>query len=85
MKDVFIVAAGRTPIGSFGGVFAGLPATELGALAVKGTLESIRFDPARIDELYFGSVVQANLGQGSCHAGGAGSRTPPFSSCHAHQ
>ncbi|MBX2954479.1 MAG: thiolase family protein [Leadbetterella sp.] len=63
MKDVFIVAAKRTPIGSFGGVFAGLAATELGALAVKGALESIHFDPSGVDELYFGSVVQANLGQ----------------------
>ncbi len=63
MRDVFIVAAKRTPIGSFGGYFAGLPATELGAIAVKGALESIGFDPAAVDELYFGSVVQANLGQ----------------------
>lgn len=63
MKDVFIVAAKRTPLGSFGGVFAGLPATELGIIAVKGALESIQFDPSGIDELYFGSVVQANLGQ----------------------
>lgn len=63
MKDVFIVAAKRTPIGSFGGVFAALPATELGAVAVRGALDSIHFDPSGIDELYFGSVVQANLGQ----------------------
>lgn len=63
MRDVFIVAAKRTPIGSFGGVFATLPATELGAIAVKGALESIHFDPSAVDELYFGSVVQANLGQ----------------------
>lgn len=63
MKDIFIVAAKRTPIGSFGGVFAGLAATELGALAVKGALKSIHFDPSGVDELYFGSVVQANLGQ----------------------
>ncbi len=63
MKEVFIVAARRTPIGSFGGVFAGVPAVSLGASVVKQTLESINFSPAKVDELYFGSVVQANLGQ----------------------
>lgn len=63
MKDVFIVAAKRTPVGSFGGVFTGISAPELGAAVVKGTLDSIHFDPSGIDELYFGSVVQANLGQ----------------------
>lgn len=63
MTNVYIVAAKRTPIGSFGGVLAGVPATELGATAVKGVLDSIGFDPAAVDELYFGSVVQANLGQ----------------------
>lgn len=77
MKDVFIVAAKRTPIGSFGGVFAGLPATELGAIAVKGTLESIHFDPSGIDELYFGSVVQANLGQAPATQVVLGSGLPP--------
>lgn len=63
MKDVFIVAAKRTPVGSFGGVLAGVSAPELGAAVVRGTLDSVHFDPSAIDELYFGSVVQANLGQ----------------------
>lgn len=77
MKDVFIVAAKRTPNGSFGGVFAGLPATELGAVAVKGALESIHFDPSGIDELYFGSVVQANLGQAPATQVVLGAGLPP--------
>lgn len=63
MKEVFIVAAKRTPIGSFGGVFANTSATQLGATVVKKTLESIKLDGSKVDELYFGSVVQANLGQ----------------------
>lgn len=63
MKEVFIVAAKRTPIGSFGGVFANTSAVQLGATAVKKTLESVNFDSQKVDELYFGSVVQANLGQ----------------------
>lgn len=63
MQEVFIVAAKRTPIGSFGGVLSQVPAVNLGAIAVKKTLESINFDAKNVDELYFGSVVQANLGQ----------------------
>lgn len=63
MKEVFIVAAKRTAIGSFGGVFASTSAVELGSTAVKKTLESVNFDSLKVDELFFGSVVQANLGQ----------------------
>lgn len=63
MKEVYIVAAKRTPIGSFGGMFANTSAVQLGITAVKKTLESIQLDGKEVDELYFGSVVQANLGQ----------------------
>ena len=63
MKEVFIVAAKRTPIGSFGGVFANVSAVELGIAAVKKTLETTGIQGSEVDELFFGSVVQANLGQ----------------------
>jgi acetyl-CoA C-acetyltransferase len=63
MKEVFIVAAKRTPIGCFGGVFANTSAIELGAHAVKSTIDFAGISVNDIDELYFGSVVQANLGQ----------------------
>lgn len=63
MKTVYIVAAKRTPIGSFGGVFKDFSATDLGASIVKGTLEDAGIRPELIEELFFGNVVPSNLGQ----------------------
>lgn len=62
-NNVFIVAAVRTPIGSFGGVFSNLTAVDLGASAVKGALERAKVDPTWVDEVFLGNVVSANLGQ----------------------
>ena len=62
-EDVFIVAAARTPIGSFGGSLAGIAATELGGKAIKGALDKIQLEPSLIEEVYMGNVVSANLGQ----------------------
>lgn len=63
MKEVFIVSAVRTPIGSFGGVFAGTGATQLGAVAIKGAMTQADVDPAWVTEVLMGNVVSANLGQ----------------------
>ena len=63
MKDVFIVAAVRTPIGSFGGSLASISATKLGAAAIKGAIDRIGLDVKEINEVIMGSVMQANLGQ----------------------
>jgi acetyl-CoA C-acetyltransferase len=63
MKEVYIVSAVRTPMGSFGGVFAGVSATQLGAFAIKGALERIKLDGKLVTEVFMGSVMQANLGQ----------------------
>ena len=63
MKEVFIVAATRTPIGSFGGVLAGLSATQLGSIAIKGALEQAGLDIASVEEVLMGNVCSANLGQ----------------------
>jgi acetyl-CoA C-acetyltransferase len=63
MKEVYIVSAVRTPLGSFGGVFAGISATQLGAYAIKGALERIKLDGKLVAEVFMGSVIQANLGQ----------------------
>lgn len=63
MKEVYIVSAVRTPLGSFGGVFAGVSATQLGAYAIKGALERIKLDGKLVTEVFMGSVMQANLGQ----------------------
>ena len=63
MKEVYIVSAVRTPMGSFGGVLASVSATQLGALAIKGALEKIKLDGKLVTEVFMGSVLQANLGQ----------------------
>lgn len=62
-KEVYIVSAVRTPMGSFGGTLAGIPATKLGAVAIKGALDKIKLDPKQVNEVFMGSVLQANLGQ----------------------
>lgn len=63
MKEVYIVSAVRTAMGSFGGTLAGVPATKLGAAAIKGAMDRINLDPKHVTEVYMGSVLQANLGQ----------------------
>ena len=63
MKEVVIVSAVRTPIGSFGGSLSTVSATQLGATAIKGALEKINLNPNEIEEVYMGNVLQANLGQ----------------------
>lgn len=63
MKEVYIVSAVRTPIGSFGGSFSSLSAIQLGATAVKGAIERIGLDHKAIQEIYMGNVISAGLGQ----------------------
>ena len=63
MKEVVIISAVRTPIGSFGGCFSNISATLLGSIAIKGALEKINLSPEKVDEVYMGNVLQANLGQ----------------------
>lgn len=63
MKEVYIVSAVRTPIGSFGGVLAPMSATQLGAAAIKGALEKIKLDPKEVQEVYMGNVLSAGIGQ----------------------
>lgn len=62
-NDVVIVSAARTPMGSFMGSLSGVPATTLGVTAVKGALEKINLDPALVQEIYMGNVLQAGEGQ----------------------
>ncbi|MEY2703876.1 MAG: hypothetical protein RLY43_2515 [Bacteroidota bacterium] len=62
-KKVVIVSAVRTPIGSFMGALSSVPATKLGAAAIKGALHKINLDPALVDEVLMGNVVQAGNGQ----------------------
>ena len=62
-KEVYIVSAVRTPIGSFGGALSSISATQLGAHAIKAALEKIKLDPKEVQEVYMGNVLAANLGQ----------------------
>lgn len=63
MKEVYIVSAVRTPIGSFGGVLKNISSTKLGGIAIKGAIDRIKLDIKLVEEVYMGSVLQANLGQ----------------------
>jgi len=63
MKDVYIVSAVRTPMGSFGGILSGIAAPSLGATAIKGALEKAGVSPSQVQEVFMGNVCQANLGQ----------------------
>lgn len=62
-KEVVIVSAARTPIGSFLGALSTIPATTLGAIAIKGALDKIKLKPELVDEVLMGHVVQAGTGQ----------------------
>src|ERR1700733_2376157 len=62
-REVYIMSAVRTPIGSFGGSLKDFSATQLGALAIKGAVEKAGLQPAQIQEVLMGCVIQANLGQ----------------------
>ncbi len=63
MTEVYIIAALRTPIGSFGGTLKNFTATQLGSIAIKGLIEKSGIAPALVTDVLMGSVVQANLGQ----------------------
>ena len=63
MKDVVIVSAVRTPMGSFGGSLSSVAAPQLGAAAIKGALNKIDLDPSLVQEVIMGNVLQANTGQ----------------------
>ncbi len=63
MKEVYIAAAVRTPIGSFGGSLSGFTAVELGSKAIAGALKKANIDASEVNEVFMGNVVSANLGQ----------------------
>lgn len=63
MREVVIVSAARTPIGSFGGSLKGVPTRKLGAIAIKGAVERAGIKPEMVDEVIMGAVLQGALGQ----------------------
>lgn len=63
MKEVYIISAVRTPIGSFGGSLSSLSASQLGAVAIKAAVERAGIDSWHVQEVYMGNVLSANVGQ----------------------
>lgn len=62
-KEVYIVSAVRTPMGSFMGGLSSVPATQLGAVAIKGAMEKGNINPEWVNEVFMGNVLQAGVGQ----------------------
>ncbi|GAA4299936.1 acetyl-CoA C-acyltransferase [Nibribacter koreensis] len=62
-KEVYVISAVRTPIGSFGGALASLTAPQLGAIAIKGAVEKAGIDKSKVQEVIMGNVLSANVGQ----------------------
>ncbi|MDC3389558.1 acetyl-CoA C-acyltransferase [Flavobacteriales bacterium] len=81
MKKIVIVAAKRTPMGSFGGSLSSIPATKLGSIAIQGVLEDLSLDPKLVDEVYMGNVLQANLGQAPCKQAAIYAGIPEHTPC----
>ena len=63
MKEVYIVSAVSTPLGSFGGSLSGLTATKLGSVVVKAAVEKAGIKSEAVNEVFLGNVLSANLGQ----------------------
>ncbi len=76
MKTVYILSAVRTPIGSFGGMFLDLSAPQLGSIAIKGALEKSGVNPDQVQEVYFGNVCSANVGQAPARQAAIGAGLP---------
>lgn len=80
-KEVVIVSAARTPIGSFMGSLSSLSATQLGSTAIKGALDKIKLDPSQVEEVFMGNVVQANVGQAPARQAALGAGIPDTVPC----
>jgi acetyl-CoA C-acetyltransferase len=81
MKKVYIVAAKRTPLGSFGGALAGFSAPELGVVASSAAVEQSQLDSGLIDEVFYGNVCSANLGQAPARQVALGTGLPVSVPC----
>jgi len=80
-KEVFILSAVRTPMGSFGGALKELSATDLGAAAIHAAVEKAGIAPSMVEEVLMGSVLQANLGQAPARQAAKKAGLPDAVSC----
>ncbi len=81
MKEVVIVSAARTPIGSFLGSLSTVPATKLGSIAIQGALNKINLKPELVEEVLMGNVVQAGVGQAPARQAALGAGIPDTVPC----
>eukprot|EP00267_Zea_mays_P057930 XP_023157966.1 acetyl-CoA acetyltransferase, cytosolic 1 isoform X1 [Zea mays] len=75
-RDVCVVGVARTPMGGFLGALSPLPATKLGSIVIQAALERANVDPALVQEVYFGNVLSANLGQAPARQAALGAGIP---------
>ena len=76
MEQAVIVSAVRTPVGTFGGYFKDVPATELGSHAISAALERAQVSPEEVEEVLLGCVLQAGLGQNPARQAAMGAGLP---------
>lgn len=81
MKEVYIISAVRTPIGSFGGSLSAIPATTLGSKAIAGALSSANIPAEEVNEVFMGNVISANLGQAPSRQAALGAGIPNHVPC----
>lgn len=81
MREVVIVSAVRTPMGSFLGSLSSIPATQLGSIAIKGALDKISLNPAKVQEVFMGNVLQAGAGQAPARQAALGAGIPNTVPC----
>src|SRR5689334_15396890 len=75
-QQAVIVSAVRTPLGSFNGIFSGVPATKLGGIAIAEALKRLNLPPDRVDDVYMGCVISAGLGQAPARQASIGAGIP---------
>ncbi|MEP0262341.1 acetyl-CoA C-acyltransferase [Dokdonia sp.] len=80
-KNVVIVAAVRTPIGSFLGSLSSVSASKLGTVAIKGAMDKVQLDPSSVDEVLMGNVIQAGVGQAPARQAAIGAGIPDTVPC----
>ncbi|GAA0164933.1 acyltransferase [Lithospermum erythrorhizon] len=80
-RDVCIVGVARTPMGAFLGSLSSLPATKLGSIAIQGAIKRANIDPSLVEEVIFGNVLSANLGQAPARQAALGAGLPNTVSC----
>ncbi|MCH7526306.1 MAG: thiolase family protein [Planctomycetes bacterium] len=76
LKNIFLAGGSRTPLGMFNGAFANVTAPELGSVAIKAALERAKVDPKEVDEVLFGNVIGAGLGQNVARQAALGAGLP---------